>query len=57
MKDAKLKSLVKYELELKNKLSNSVIPDKHKNRVETYKQFLTKELQAVQTKISSLKGV
>lgn len=46
MNKEKLGRLVKYAEDLKAKLS-SPLPEKHKHSPDTYKQFLTRELEAV----------
>lgn len=46
MTKEKSEKLVKYQQDLKNRLTNS-IPIKHKDHPTTYKQFLTRELEYV----------
>lgn len=55
MSQEKMNNLVKYSNELKNKLSNTVLPEKHKNHPVQYKLFLERELKTVNTKIDNLK--
>ena len=54
MTKEKLISLNKYAQELKNKLT-SAVPAKHKNRPQSYKNFLTHELKMVNSKIEEAK--
>lgn len=54
MTKEKLISLNKYAQDLKNKLT-SPTPVKHKNRPESYKKFLTRELEMVNSKIDAAK--
>lgn len=55
MSKEKIQSLSKYSSELKSKLSDKTVPEKHKNRPVAYKRFLENELAAVTSKIDSLK--
>lgn len=55
MSKEKLISLSRYSETLKNRLADPVIPEKHKNRANEYRQFLQFELKAVTTKIDYLK--
>lgn len=54
MTKEKLASLNKYAQDLKNKLS-SPVPAKHKNRPQSYKNFLTHELSLVNSKLEAAK--
>lgn len=54
MTKEKLASLNKYAQELKNKLT-SPVPSKHKNREQSYKNFLTHELAMVNSKLEAAK--
>lgn len=46
----KLNKLIKYQSELKDKLTNP-IPEKHKDNPASYKAFLNNELRLVTSKI------
>jgi len=46
----------KYADDIKNRLQSST-PEKHRDSPQTYKLFLTRELEAVTRKIESLKLV
>jgi hypothetical protein len=54
MTKAKLESLTKYLVDLKNKLT-SPIPAKHVNSPETYKAFLKHEIEMVEAKLEAAK--
>ena len=54
MSKEKLMSLTKYSNDLKNRLSGTV-PEKHKNRVRQYHEYINHELKIVNTKIDFLK--
>jgi hypothetical protein len=46
---------VKYAESLKSRLSETTIPEKHKNRPVQYREFLERELKKVNRKIEDLK--
>jgi hypothetical protein len=50
----KVVSLTKYLDSLKSKLTDKT-PDKHKNREETYKQFISREIEMTEAKLNHLK--
>jgi hypothetical protein len=56
MSKEKLKSLSKYQDGVKNKLT-SPTPSKHQKHPEQYRQFLQRELDAVNRSIEELKAV
>ena len=51
----KLPTLVNYSNQLQSKLADKAVPEKHKNREGTYRQFLERELKTVNAKIEELK--
>lgn len=54
MTKAKLESLTKYLVDLKNKLT-SPIPAKHADSPQTYKAFLRNEIRMVEAKLDEAK--
>ena len=54
MSKEKLLKLVTYQAKIKDKLSEKEIPEKHKNRVQQYKEFLTSELKKVTKTIETI---
>lgn len=50
----KLLSLSKYVVDMQNKL-DSIIPEKHKHRVEEYKEFLRREIRIHKMKLDEEK--
>ena len=57
MNTQKLKTLTNHLETIKNKLSDSQVPEKHKGRVEQYKAFLKRELWLAERSIAQLKGI
>lgn len=57
MSKESMNKLVKYSNDLKNKLSEKNLPEKHKDHPAQYKIFLERELQGVTNKIESLKDL
>lgn len=55
MNKEKIVSLTKYVNDLKARLEEKSLPIKHKNRQETYKQFLRNEIASTSTKLDKLK--
>lgn len=51
---AKLERLVKYQSHIKERLA-APLSEKNKNRPVTFKQFLDRELEAVNAKISDIR--
>ncbi len=51
----KMTKLVTYAAHLKDRLSNTAIPEKHKNREVQFKQFLNRKLEAVNRQIEAIK--
>lgn len=55
MTKQKLTNLLKYQDELKNKLSSVLVPAKHVGHPESYKLYLTNELRAVTATLDAAK--
>jgi SMC interacting uncharacterized protein involved in chromosome segregation len=55
MSKEKLVQLNKYADSLKNRISDKAIPEKQKNRMTQYRNFLQNELHMTNSKIESLK--
>lgn len=55
MSKEKLKNLTKYVSDMENKLASTVIPAKHVNNVDTYRQFLRNEIKSASAKLEVLK--
>ena len=53
MSIAKIPTLTKYAAELKAKLADNV-PEKHKNRPDSYKEYLERELKRTTTTLEAL---
>lgn len=49
----KLIKLTKYQSEIKDKLSSTSVPEKHKGHPESYKGFLKNELRLVTNQIEA----
>lgn len=45
--------LEKYITDLRNRLENKVIPEKHVGRIVEYHQYLSREIEAVGAKLES----
>ncbi len=54
MNKDKKESLVKYQTQLANKLTDKV-PSKHEGHPETYKEYLKRELQSVTDQLEAAK--
>lgn len=55
MSKEKLISLTKYVDSCKNRLEDKMVPEKHKNRESTYRQFLANEIKTATVTIEALK--
>ena len=55
MAQDKLMTLSRYLDDLKNKISETNVPDKHKHSPHTYREFLQREINRTTKKVDDLK--